>query len=201
MIKKLAFIWAAVLGMLVAMATTAKAGSLLNQGVSLEVEGGGLNYQLENNGTSSYNTHKWSPDGRLNYSGLLGVRLVMEDHLFYNSLMLYGGNNGIGQPVGGLVQSSGFKIERMGYIGNGNHPGTLYVGWAIGGYLQNDNSYKATTGQYPNELTAFGSEGLVPILGLELDYKVPISDSVYIKLDDIIQPSNINTALSLGYTF
>ena len=197
MIKKLAFIMAAVLGMLVSMTLTAQAGS----GYSVELQGGGINYQLENNGTSAYNAHKWSPDGRLNYSGMLGVKVLEEDQLFYNSLLLYGGNNSIGQPVGGLIESSGFKVDNMGYLGCPYHKGTLYVGWAIGAYLQNDNSYKAATGQYPNELTAFGSEGLVPILGLELDYKVRLTDRTYIKLDDVIQPSSVMTGLSLGYSF
>jgi hypothetical protein len=205
-LRNLAFVLSAVLGMLVAMVATANAqttvqaqGLFRGQSTSLELVGGSVNYQLQNDGTSAYNVNKWSSDGRLSFQDSLGLRLVAEDRFVYNAVEFYGGNNTIGQPMGGLIESSGFKINWTGpKWAKGT---TTYVGWAIGGYLQNDNSYRGTTGQTPTELTAFGGEGLVPILGLELDYKVPISRAMYLKLNNTIQPTNINTSLAFGVSF
>ena len=153
---------------------------------SVELIGGSITYHVMDDGASSHYVTKWSPDGRLIFNQLYGVKLLVKDNDSYSSMTYFGGNNSIGSPIYGGIVSYGVILKDFN------------VGLAIGGYMQDDNAFRSV-GVEPYRLTEIGSSGLVPVVGVEINYKVDLSDTMYLKLNNLLSPVITNTSLSLGF--
>jgi hypothetical protein len=153
---------------------------------SVEAIGGGITYHVIDDGASSKYVTKWSSDGRLIFNQLYGIKYIDEFFDTYWSMALFGGNNSIGAPMTGAMGSLGFVWGNFNY------------GLAMGGYLQDDNAFRSK-GIEPYRLSEFGNTGLVPILGAEINYKVDLSNRVYLRLNNLVSPVITNTSLSIGY--
>lgn len=157
----------------------------ISNAYSLEVMGGGLTYHLIDNDTSYLYSNKLTNDGRLIYNSVYGVGALYENEISYQSLSYFGGNNSVALPISGLLYKTGLKISNW------------YCGLAMGMYIQDDDKYRES-GVDPFRMTEIGSTGLIPIVGISLDYKINITNKVYMKLNNLITPILTNNTLSAG---
>jgi hypothetical protein len=126
-------------------------------------------------------------------------------------MTMFGGANSVGLPMSGMVYERGYAF------------GGLDVGWVGGGYEQNDyawrqktqtnqvvsvvsNNYETftttkTTTYEPFRLFEINGIGFVPIVGGAINYRVSLSKTTYIKLNNIISPVITNTSLAFGWNF
>lgn len=166
---------------------------LFNQNVmaldQLELVGPGLTWHVIDNGAAPYFDHKISSDGRLIYTPMIGLKKIHVDQYgMYHSLTVFRASNSIGSPIWGGIGSTGAAFFRM-----------LYAGFAFGGYIQNNNDFKAM-GLVPFSLND-GANAFVPILGLEINGKFLVSDNVYIGFNNLISPIITNHTLSVGVNY
>lgn len=153
---------------------------------SLELIGGGLTYHLIDNGGSVKNVNKLSGDGRLIDNPLLGVGIEIEVyHFLYQTFIGFSGANSVGKPIGGGLYEIGLVLN------------SFQIGLTAGAYVQNDVAFR-DSGEEPFRLFEIGQYGLVPIVGLNVNYKLKLSNSVYLKLNNIITPILTNTTVSVG---
>lgn len=153
---------------------------------SIETIGGGLTYHLIGTGAEQNYSHKLSPDGRLISNFVFGVGVITENDIMYDSFKLFEGYNSVNQPMYGADYSAGFKLN------------CWYLGLVGGGYLQNDRTMRKA-GVSPFHLIEIGDMGVMPIVGIEANYKISLSDSTYIKINNLVTPLLTNTSLSLGF--
>jgi hypothetical protein len=106
-----------------------------------------------------------------------------EENETYSALMLFGGENSIGNPMGGAALSIGLHDE------------SWKVGFIAGSYLQNDQQFADKN--IDNLDVHLGNVvGLAVIIGMEFLYNIP-GTSLF--LYDVITPTL--TTLSLGMKF
>ncbi len=155
--------------------------------LSFELIGGGLTYHMAGD-ASPYYTDKVSSDGRLidNFIYGAGVNYIDSTGL-YISIRYFKGNNSVHLPINGGTFSAGAAYKY------------LDVGWIIGGYVQNEYDFIAT-GIIPFSLN-HGSNSVVPIIGVEISPKLPLGNSFYLKLNNILTPLLTNHTISLGLNF
>jgi hypothetical protein len=152
---------------------------------SIEFLAGGLTYHVIDSGSSSYNANKVSSDGRLISNPEFGIVLTQQFSYLYQSGAVFGGQNPVGQPMGGALYQFGYAIDN------------LQIGAAAGAYLQDDNAFR-NAGVEPFRMFEVGSIGVVPVLGLALNYNIPLSEKTYLKINNVITPIITNSSLSFG---
>lgn len=156
---------------------------------SIEVLGGSITEHLENaNGAASYNAHKLSGDGRLIANPMMGLRLMKENDRRYDAYTVFGGQNSPGFAMGGTTVSTGWKFSGF------------YAGLVGGFYLQSDSKFLAT-GEIPFKWFKVNGTDFVPVFGCEINYKVDLTDKVYVKVNNLITPILTNSSVSVGLTF
>lgn len=146
---------------------------------SVEMTFGGLTYHtiIFDDVSQSFN-NKISSDGRLIYTGLLGVGLV-NDHL---TARVFIGQNSIGDEMFGSTLAYSWDLSRR-----------IRLGPVLGFYQQDDMKY-ILKGIKPFSL----GFGIVPIVGAELNIRVYQFENNYISLNTVITPVIINETISLG---
>ncbi len=154
----------------------------------VEVLGGGLTYHLIDNGAAQSFSHKLSNDGRLIANPSYGLTIYGHQDIFFKAVTVFAGENSVGSGMAGAMYSEGVEV------------GHAEVGLALGGYAQDSKSF-TDLGIHSFRLTSIKGLDLVPLVGVVLNYRVPLSDKVYIKLNNLISPVITNTSLSLGYNF
>lgn len=151
--------------------------------LNFEMIGGGLTNHLWNDGeTSRLMSNKLFNDGRWVYTPLFGLGLELVKDETFTSIKSFEGLNSVGSQIWGLTVSRGhqFKYVELGGI--------------LGAYVQNDNDF------YNRGLVPFSiGNGLVPIVGAEINFKVDLNKDYYIKLNNVITPVITNHTLTLGY--
>lgn len=155
---------------------------------TFEMVGGGATYHLlgANSAAAQQFDNKWSNDGRLIGTPLIGARVIREDGMEYASSTVFAGHNSVGAPITGYTYSYG------GIFGN------WYSGIILGIYMQ-DAAPFLDRGVNVWGLYLGNRMMLMPIGGLEVDYKIPLDKNVYIKLDNIVSPAMINNLVSFGW--
>lgn len=154
--------------------------------VSLEGLAGGITYHLvDTDAASAHYIYKLNANGRLIYNSLWGYGVLVEDNKNYFAIKTFLGDNSVGLPMMGSMLSYGWKWHG------------LYYGPVLGVYFENDDAYRAM-GVQPFRIAEDGSMGIVPIIGIELNYRIDLTDRVYLKLNNVITPYLTNTSLSLG---
>lgn len=149
------------------------------EGASIENTIGSLTYHTSNIGNVSERfSNKINSDGRLIYTGLLGLAYI-EDESKYQ---VFVGQNSIADIIYGVSYTYNvFKSD------------IIEAGPIVGFYQQNDDKF-IEKGIQPYSL----GHGIVPILGGELSIKVLTFDEKYIKLNTVVTPVIINETLSFG---
>ncbi len=148
---------------------------------------GSLTYHLIGGGSEEF-SNKLSQDGRLIDNFLIGYQFT-ETHLnLYDSLAIFGGDNSVGKPIGGFKFSTGVTDK------------TWYLGPVIGGYVQN-NIYFERVGLQPLDFGPANGVALVPIIGVELNYRINLNKKYFIKFNNILTPALTNLTLSAGVSF
>jgi len=147
---------------------------------SIETTFGGLTYHTMNpdNVANGY-ANKISNDGRLIYTGLLGVGLLEGNW----AERFFIGQNSIGDQMFGSTLSYTWEIDRI-----------FRIGPVVGFYQQDDSKFYAK-GIIPFSL----GFGIVPIVGFDFSAKIlTFDENKYIKLNTIITPVIINETISFG---
>lgn len=162
--------------------------SLSRADSSLELIGGSITYHIIDDGVSAKYVTKLNSDGRLIFNLLLGAKYLNEEDYTYWSLATFTGNNSIGSYMNGATASYGLFIKN------------LSAGLVLGAYVQDDNAFR-NDGIDPYRLFEINNTGVVPIAGIEVNYKFPLSNSTYLRLNNILSPVITNTSLSLGLSF
>lgn len=155
---------------------------------SLELVGGSLTYHVMNPGDSNQFANRLSPDGRLIRNPIIGVQEIHELDGEYWSLGAFAGQNSVGDDI------MGFKVSRGKRIGN------WYLGLVAGAYEQSSEGFY-DKGMVPFQIAKVGDVGVVPLLGIEANYRVNLSQKYYLKLNNLISPVITNTTISLGISF
>ena len=162
--------------------------STMGHADSLEIIGGGVTYHIIDNGTSNLYANHISNDGRLIFTGLMGIGY---NHYFgdnYASFRTFVGENSVANPIVGYMGSYGWAINKG-----------LDIGIVVGGYFQDDIAYQQK-GIVPFSLGG-GHSALVPVVGAEINFKVMLSSDKFIKFNNIISPVITNHTISFGVNF
>lgn len=160
--------------------------------VSMELMGGSITEHFIAPRGTTYFINKIGDNGKLIYNSLLGVRFVSEDGDWvdhaktYYTVALFTGDNSVGQTMTGGYGSYGYKVFHN----------LVYIGGALGAYTQPVSETNPTT-LYDKVLNS----GITPIMGIELDIKVPVTEQTYLKLHNLITPILSNSSIGLGYSF
>lgn len=151
---------------------------------TLELVGPGVTFHVVDGGVSNLYANKLSADGRLIYTANLGIRYVDEADFGYSSFAIFRALNSVGSPITGALY--GYGISTL----------NLNVGLVAGGYVQNNEEFHAR-GIQP--FTLFGdTNAFVPIVGFEINVKIPVSKRIFIGFNNILSPVITNHNLSIG---
>lgn len=159
-----------------------------NASTDIEVVGGGLTYHILDAGAAPKYSNRLTSDGRLIYSSLLGVTATDHYSVLFRSFTAFIGNNSIAEPIFGGLYEEGFEVKR------------LQVGIGLGAYSQ-ENVRFTQKGIQPYRLVDFHGVGIVPIVGLVFNYRIPLTTNTYIKINNLVSPILTNTSLSLGLSY
>lgn len=153
---------------------------------TLEIIGGGLTYHVLDGGASPLYSNKVTDDGRLIVTPTIGARFVHNlDIWWYDSAALFYSTNSIGRPVQGAMVSAGMHQEYFN------------IGLALGGYLQNNEEFRAK-GIQPFSLDSDDEISIVPLLGIEVNFILPLTNRVFLGINNLLTPILTNHTLSLG---
>lgn len=153
-----------------------------------EVMLGALTQHFTNfNGVSSRFDNKVSKDGTLIANPMAAWRIVQDQGLVYTSSAVFGGENSIGELMGGAAASTGVIVDH------------LRLGVAIGGYFQDNQKFR------DRDIAPFGLNlgdrlGLCPIAGVELSIDVPLDHDTYLTIYTLITPILSTTTVGFGWT-
>lgn len=156
---------------------------------SVEVIGGGYTYHLIDFGASDAYKRKITSNGRLIENPTFG--LLFHERIgrfFYRSVGAFAGSNCLGRPMQGMVYSDGIEI------------GNFQAGAGLGAYFQ-ESKYFSDLNVSSFRIANIRGVDVVPILGLVFNYKVNLTDSTYIKINNLVGPIITNTLFSLGYNY
>jgi len=151
---------------------------------SIEFITGGLTYHVfgDRTLTNSF-PNRLTNDGKLIYNQLYGINYINTDGFYYNSYKFFLGRNSIGEPMGGIAFAEGFTI------------GNLDTGLLMGVYKQDgDMFYKKTGGIWT-------SIDYMPLAGLEFNYKIMLTKTKFIKINNYLSPIITNHTISIGENF
>lgn len=114
------------------------------------------------------------------FNPMIGIVETKTDFLFYTSYKGFFGRNCVSQPMVGGMVSAGADL------------GGFQLGLVGGAYYQDSSKF-----------TERGISILVgdimPILGMEMNYRVYLDDQAFLKLTNTISPVLTNHALSIGW--
>ena len=155
---------------------------------SYELVGGGLTYHIMVPIRSRNFSNKVSEDGRLIDNPIIGIQRVVESRDYYTSLGAFTGANSVGDTILGMKYSTGARIEHW------------YLGIVLGAYEQPTHTFYDRN-IVPFQLAKIGDVGIVPVVGWEVNYRINLSRSYYLKLNNIVSPMITNTTISVGVSF
>ncbi len=152
-----------------------------------EVLGGALTQHFTDfGGVSRVFDNKVSKDGTLIANPMIAYREVEYTGLGYSSRAAFGGQNSIGELMGGAAFSVGVKVD---YV---------RIGLVAGGYLQDDKKFRDRNVQ-PFTIP-LGRYGLAPLAGVEFQTDLPITHNKYLTLYTIVTPVLATAVIGFGWT-
>lgn len=154
---------------------------------SNEVLAGSLTQHFTNfGGVSSKFNNKISADGTLIANPMLGWRIVKTEGLVYTSSTVFGGENSIGELMGGVSASAGVKVDHA------------RIGLVAGGYLQDDQKFRDRD-IAPFSVPIGNRLGLAPVAGVELSLDIPLEHETYLTVYTVISPILSTTTIGFGW--
>ena len=158
--------------------------SSLGYSDSLEIMGGSLTNHYQSN--SGY-IGKIGNSDSLIYNALLGLRYNFEDDgKWCISGEVFGGFNSVQEGMAGFAGAIDYKLMNF-----------LYIGPVLGSYTQSHSAF-LNKGLIPFNIAQVGDYDLVPLIGVEVNFKMDLDTTFYIKLNNLVTPFLTNTSLSLG---
>lgn len=162
-------------------------GVLFAENNSEEFLMGSLTYHFFNFGSGEKFSNKLDSNGTLITNPLLGYRnVIFDEPNNYYSWTIFGGQNSIGQPMGGGAFS----------MGVGNRSGRF--GLVAGGYLQDNTKF------YDRGLTVLNVPigdhlAIAPVVGWELALNFDLSPRCYWTFYNLLTPALYTSALGIGW--
>lgn len=155
---------------------------------TVEVVTGGITYHIIDDGSSIKNDHKLSDDGRLIVNPLLGVNYSHTSDMFYQSYATFLGKNSIDETMYGFLLQSGLEADNK------------QLGLVAGAYFEGNRQFVAK-GMQPFRLGTSNGTDVIPLLGIAFNYKIMLTDRVFMRLNNIMTPIVFNSNVSLGLEF
>jgi hypothetical protein len=121
---------------------------------------------------------------------MYSFKITKPDSEFYTSDAFFIGENSVGTLMSGYMGASGVYLNKYTQFG------------AIYGAYAQDNTEFMRRGIY-NCMAWFPESkiSVIPIFGVEVNFKVNLSDKVFIKLNNVITPVVTNHTISIGFEF
>lgn len=132
-------------------------------------------------------SHKINNNGLIS-NPIISLRFTNADEDCYDSFTLFGGQNSVGSSMGGVMGGTGFYLNK-----------NIQTGLVYGGYLQDVTEFNRRG--MASSFFDNGRIGFVPVLGGEINFKVKVSDRVFIKQNNTISPFVTNHSISVGVEF
>jgi len=127
--------------------------------------------------------NKIALNGRVNHTHMSGLVYVDESKYFYNSYKGFFGLNSIGLPMTGLAYSIGLRDWNS------------QLGVVLGGYIQDSNEFRK------RDIDPGVGGDVMPVVGIEYNYKWYISKDEFIKLNNLFTPIITNHSIAIGVDF
>lgn len=156
---------------------------------SIESLFGSITQHFDSGGSDHFRT-KLNKSGTLIFNPMYGVKVFNEHEIMYTSITGFVGNNSVGRLMVGGTYSLGAKVLS-------DH---VMLGGVVGMYGQSDSGFRKS-GVIINNTPKIGDTSLIPIVGAELNFKLKLTDEVYIKQNNIVTPMLYNANLSLGIQY
>jgi hypothetical protein len=159
-------------------------------GNSVEIIGPSITWHVvDGGGASQFYNHPISPDGRVLYTPMLGLKQTnLDSSGVYNSLALFTAQNSIGKPIYGGIMGTGLNIWKG-----------INAGFVFGGYVQNNTDFQ-NLGITPFSMTS-GVNAFVPLMGLEVNFHIKLTDKTFFSINNTITPIITNHNLSFGVNY
>ena len=155
----------------------------------IEIVGGGITYHLWDGNNYSPYAHALTSNGRVILNPLAGVKFehIDKESGTYFSLIGFGGDNSVSQPIYGGMYSMGYhyKFVDLGIVG--------------GGYMQDDRPY--TAAGFTTISVGPANNAMVPIVGVEVNFIIPLDNETYLRQSNIITPAITNHTIGFGIRF
>lgn len=116
----------------------------------------------------------------LNFTPIIGFAQTETDFIMYTSYKAFFGRNCVSQPMVGAMVSSGADL------------GGFQLGLVGGAYYQDSSEFTKRGVSIP-------VGDIMPILGIEMNYRVYIDDQAFLKITNTLSPVLTNHALSIGW--
>lgn len=157
-----------------------------------EILGGSITEHFFSAGKEHFITNI-GDDGKLIYNLMLGLRTVTHDSDYsYTSKSYFIGNNSIAKPMAGAVYSTGYEV---------NH---WQVGVLAGAYAQDvrpfyDRNIQLFYLVIPIQPVVDSGFGITPLVGLEANYKINLSQHTHFIWMNIVTPVLYTTSIGIGW--
>lgn len=157
--------------------------------LSLESLFGSITQHFSNyNNAGSHFKTKLNNSGTLIFNPMYGIKVMNETPNTYNSVTLFVGNNSVGRLLVGGNYSIGAKLLK-------EH---VYIGGALGMYGQSDSGFKQS-GVIIKHVPKVGDTSLIPLVGAEMSFKLRLTNTMYLKQNNIVTPLLYTGNLSIGW--
>lgn len=159
--------------------------SIKSEARSIEFIAGGLTYHTVVNTLVTNNfSNRLTSDGKLIYNQLYGFGYTIHNGLEYDSYKFFVGHNSINENIGGASYSFGFTYKN------------LDSGFLIGMYRQDSDMFSKNNINY-----LWMSTDYIPLVGFEFNYKIMLTNTKFIKINNYLSPVITNHTLSIGEDF
>lgn len=161
----------------------------------------GVNYNFLTHHFSSVGSDKFdnkvSNDGKTIKNPLIGLEFSKNYKKSSDKWVLFGGEDSIGSPMFGVYKGYGFqKISNKGFHGN------FLLGMYFFDQRQWDKRYADSDIRTPSLITGYlGIENVNIIIGIELNYHIPLGKKSFIKINNIITPLVTNHGVGIVFEF
>ena len=156
---------------------------------TMEIVSGNITEHYMGDVVAKHYANQIGDNGKLINNPMFGLRYTLETENQYWSAMGFGGQNSVGFGMAGLTISAGTQTRhfRLGVIG--------------GAYIQN-NDYVRWSGVNPDyTLEPIAGIGIAPVLGIEANARVFLSDDVFAGVNAIITPVLATAFVNIGWLF
>lgn len=134
--------------------------------------------------------NKVSSDGKLIQNTMLTYKITSTNKEYYSSDAFFGGENSVASAMFGYLGASGAYVNKY-----------TQVGFVYGAYVQDNTKFLQKDIVNPYSFFSESKINIVPVFGLEVNFKAKISKDYFIKLNNVITPAVTNHTVSFGVEF